>query len=259
MQNVEPWMSDHDIRVGTVWDAELTARLSEADVGIICLTPENLEEPWLLFEASAWSRSVKSDPTLVCTYLWEMKSTDVRPPLQRFQWATADQEGTRRLLTTMNLGREESRFSDEALNQIFSAWWPTLKSSLESIPPAPKGTKAQRSEREILNEILQWCRASGKTTQDLDTNLNSLGHAVYQHYGLGLFPNPLTSLYRTTLASLGGFPNPAPGLSIEDLVQKIRVRPTATESKAAEPAQTQPTRRRRPRQSRPRPKPKDNN
>ena len=41
LQAVKPWMSDEDIRVGTVWDAKLTEELAESSVGIICLTPEN--------------------------------------------------------------------------------------------------------------------------------------------------------------------------------------------------------------------------
>ena len=50
---VVAWMSDRDITLGEVWEAEITSKLATADLGLACLTPENLYSPWLYFECGA--------------------------------------------------------------------------------------------------------------------------------------------------------------------------------------------------------------
>ena len=52
-------MSDTDIEKGARWENEISLRLAESDLGIICLTPDNLEEPWVLFEAGALAKKLK--------------------------------------------------------------------------------------------------------------------------------------------------------------------------------------------------------
>jgi hypothetical protein len=42
-------MSDLDVEKGSRWFEEVAGALESAKVGICCLTPENLNAPWLLF------------------------------------------------------------------------------------------------------------------------------------------------------------------------------------------------------------------
>jgi TIR domain len=58
MNAVEPWMSSEDMRKGSLWRLTLAEELESTHVGVICLTPENLRAPWLLFEAGALSKRV---------------------------------------------------------------------------------------------------------------------------------------------------------------------------------------------------------
>ena len=67
LQAVKPWMSDQDISMGARWSPEITKKLEDSKVGVICLTPENQHNPWLMFEAGALSKTV--DHTYVCPYL----------------------------------------------------------------------------------------------------------------------------------------------------------------------------------------------
>jgi hypothetical protein len=48
-----PWLSKANIDKGAYWGVELTAALATSRAGIICLTPSNLTEPWILFESGA--------------------------------------------------------------------------------------------------------------------------------------------------------------------------------------------------------------
>jgi hypothetical protein len=49
--DIDVWMSEHDIEAGTPWATGLHAHLKSADFGILCMTRENLNSPWLLYEA----------------------------------------------------------------------------------------------------------------------------------------------------------------------------------------------------------------
>src|SRR5688572_14343462 len=69
IQNLDPWMSDNDIDKGTRWASEISVQLHQSKIGIICLTPENIREPWVNFEAGALS---KLEGSYVCTYLYEL-------------------------------------------------------------------------------------------------------------------------------------------------------------------------------------------
>jgi hypothetical protein len=49
IQTVRPWVSLADIEKGTRWNTDIASQLAECRVGLICLTPENVSAPWLLF------------------------------------------------------------------------------------------------------------------------------------------------------------------------------------------------------------------
>lgn len=63
VQSVEPWIST-EIGKGTRWNEEVAARLRLSKVGIVCLTSDDLKEPWVNFEAGAISNTKDA---LACT------------------------------------------------------------------------------------------------------------------------------------------------------------------------------------------------
>ena len=63
VQRLDPWISAKDIDRGTRWGVELSRELEKTDIGIVCLTPENVTAPWILFESGALSKALdKSCP-----------------------------------------------------------------------------------------------------------------------------------------------------------------------------------------------------
>lgn len=68
IQAVQPWLSSTNIDKGARWSDDIAAQLEETKFGLICLTRENLEAPWILFEAGALSKTL--DRTYVCPYLF---------------------------------------------------------------------------------------------------------------------------------------------------------------------------------------------
>lgn len=155
IQDLETWMSEHDIAAGARWGHELTSQLADNRIGIICLTPENLVAPWLLFEAGALAKSITE--SRVVPYRLMLSAADVPFPLAQFQGVDADESGTLKLLASLNLVREHP-MPDDRLERVFSRWWPDLANRLAAIPAPANLPQKPRADRALLEEILQLVR-----------------------------------------------------------------------------------------------------
>ena len=167
IQAVEPWMSEADIAKGARWGLDMARELDETRVGIICLTPENLNAPWILFEAGALSKTLEE--TYVCPYLLDVRPADLEGPLAQFQAAIANEEDTRKLVQTINRALGDEALSEERVNKAFEVWWPRLEESLTNIPASEGKRETPRSDREILEEILESVRAFGRQVREQAT------------------------------------------------------------------------------------------
>ena len=56
LQFAKPYYTPNDIEKGAKWSSEVSQKLSECNVGIVCLTKDNFAKPWILFEAGALSK-----------------------------------------------------------------------------------------------------------------------------------------------------------------------------------------------------------
>lgn len=160
IQAIQPWMSEADIDKGARWSIDLANQLEDTKVGIICLTPENLDSPWVHFEAGALSKTL--DRTYVCPYLFQVEPTDLTGPLVQFQTTKTNKEDTLRLLHTINNALEEKTLSETQLNKTYNIWWSDLEQSLKRIKISETTPKSHRSDREVLEETLQLVRYLSK-------------------------------------------------------------------------------------------------
>ena len=53
IQSIEVFYSPDDIKKGENWDSKLTNELQNSNFGIVCLKPENVQAPWINFEAGS--------------------------------------------------------------------------------------------------------------------------------------------------------------------------------------------------------------
>ena len=160
LQSVECWISDTDIGAGAQWSSELRAQLDSCSFGILCLTPENLTSPWLLFEAGYLAKSISGQR--IVPYLHKLKPTDVTYPLAQFQSAQADLDGTIKLLATLNFASPQP-MSEEKVDRLAEKWWPDLELKLSDIVESPsfsptRPTSADRDNRALLEEVLALVR-----------------------------------------------------------------------------------------------------
>ncbi len=163
IQVVEPWLSS-EMTKGVSWVTELRDRLEESNLGIFCLTTDNLTAPWLLFEAGAIS---KTKNALACTLLLDLKDADVEPPLALFQHTTTSKADVLRLVKTINsavAAAGEKALSEKRLEETFTTYWPRLEAKLqEAASQSPETRPAHRGERELLEELLETVRGLDRT------------------------------------------------------------------------------------------------
>jgi hypothetical protein len=134
---------------GVVWVHELGRELEGADFGILCLTHDNVQSPWLLFEAGAIAKNFGA--ARVVPYL--IDDLALTGPLSQFQNVRADQQGTLRLLESINALREKPTQSDR-LHRSFDKWWADLEQTIATLP-ATGHPVGDISDRNLLETIWQ--------------------------------------------------------------------------------------------------------
>jgi len=162
IQAVRPWVSTKDIQKGQRWPEEITAKLEEARFGIFCLTPDNLESPWLLFEAGAVSKLRKE--SRICTYLFDVRLSDVSWPLAMFQATETSKKSTFEMVKSINAAIDTGSIPDDRLIQTFDLLWPTLEERLSGIRAMPKDTQKPGTD-EMISEILILVRRLAEMTE----------------------------------------------------------------------------------------------
>lgn len=163
LQAVNPWISSLDIDRGALWFGEINKQLSDTAVGIVCLTQENKERPWILFEAGALAKGLSK--ARVCTLLIDLSSTDVRDPLGQFNHTRPTREDMLKLISTLN-GALASPLQSDVLTRSFNAHWGYFESRFAGILtefPA-EAPPSQRDERDMLEEMLRIVRSIANST-----------------------------------------------------------------------------------------------
>jgi hypothetical protein len=147
----DPWLSEKDIDAGERWASEIGKLLEAANFGIICLTAENLEAPWILFEAGALSKALQT--ASVCPYLLDLDFKDLTGPLAQFQAKKAERSQTLEMLYAIN-SKAPNPLDASRLTELFEALWPKLESGIKAVPPAKVGTKRPPDQGSIIEELV---------------------------------------------------------------------------------------------------------
>ncbi len=161
LQAVRPYFSPDDVAKGSRWSTEIANELEASCVGLLVITTESHNAPWLLFEAGALAKSV--DQAKVCPLLFEgMQPADVTGPLVQFQAARFSEEEMRRVVKMINNELADAALPPEVLEPVFDMWWPKLlKQVNEALAVGGRGgASARRTDRDLLEEILALSRRS---------------------------------------------------------------------------------------------------
>lgn len=152
---VTPFMSDSDIGAGQRGLAVIEKELQSSSFGIIVVTPENMHEAWLNFEAGALSKALDTADHRVVPLLVGISGTkEWTGPLTQFQARHTSRKDVADILAAIGktVGVEAP-----TIDRRMDSWWPDFGTAVtkagESMPVAP-----QRSVEDMLEELLQLAR-----------------------------------------------------------------------------------------------------
>jgi len=208
LNEAKPFVSSEDIRKGNRWLLDVSKELATTRFGIICLTPDNLNAPWILFEAGALSKSLKDSQ--VCTLLLgQLKPTDVKGPLAGFQHTIFKRDDFKKLVKSVNSEIENNPLPEAVVSKVFDKWWPDLESNIsKNLAADPVAEREERSESDMLKEILELSRSIARHTRGQDdefvTDLYKMRQLLRMSISeLGLSRGTLQLLLRRGIRTIG--------------------------------------------------------
>jgi hypothetical protein len=154
LQSAHPFMSDTDIAKGDPWSAKLAVELEATHFGVVCLTPDNKDAPWLHFEAGALSKM--STIGRVAPLLFDLTPSDIQGPLARFQHTSFGKEEIRKLLRSINSAAGDG--ADERFGKALDALWNDLNGSVQATLAKHRpvwGQKSSMSRKPELGRVEQ--------------------------------------------------------------------------------------------------------
>ncbi|WP_330444194.1 hypothetical protein [Flavobacterium sp. C4GT6] len=155
LQAVIPFYTPDDIDKGSAWLSDILKHLHECKFGIICITPENMEKPWILFEAGALAS--KLDKARVATIVFGTEKSNIKSPLNIFQTTEFEKEDMFKLLKSIN-SQLENKVDETNLRTVFDALYPNLEEKIKMIIDRhiseDQRQLVKRNTEEILDEIL---------------------------------------------------------------------------------------------------------
>lgn len=169
LQNAKPWVSSKDIDRGSLWFSEISQQLGETSVGIICLTQENKDRPWILFEAGALAKGLQS--SRVCTLLIDLEPNDIGDPLAQFNHTMLTKDSIWSLVRTINAALGEKGIDPQVLERVFETYFPQFEGEIEKILKETTAAKrTPRKQDDMLGEILEQTRSLNNRMRRLESS-----------------------------------------------------------------------------------------
>jgi hypothetical protein len=167
IQSVQPYVSSEDIDKGSRWSIDIAKELEDSSFGILCVTPQNLEAPWLNFEAGALSKAFNTSN--VSPFLFGLKPSDLKnSPLLQFQSTLYDKKDLFKLVISINNALGKEKLDETKLRATFDMWFVNLKLKLDAYLTEENEIETKNEEinsnhsNEAVEEILELTREQFK-------------------------------------------------------------------------------------------------
>lgn len=153
-----PFMSEQDIHSGQRGLAVIADQLNTTSVGLLVVTADNWNSPWINYEAGALAKEVGDAEHRVVPLLVDIVGTDLaNSPLTQFQYRALTRQGITEIL--LDLARLAAIDGATVVARVMSHWdeyEARFKELLTKHPPAER--RKRLSEADLLREVLETVR-----------------------------------------------------------------------------------------------------
>ena len=150
LPDIYPWLSDQDITPGSRWSQELARELHECTCGIICVTQENMNSPWINFEAGVLSSSIGTE--MVIPLLIDIDTDDLSGPLQQFHALKLSRDALEEIVKTMR-ERIPSPLAEDFSREGLELVWPMFETLSKMTASGAKKTAKPPTKKELIEQI----------------------------------------------------------------------------------------------------------
>ena len=181
IQSVEAYVSSEDIDKGARWSSDISKALEESFFGVLCITSDNIDAPWINFEAGALSKSFEK--SRISPFLFGITRAQVQGPLLQFQSTIFERDDVKKLVISINKASDGVCLEDQRLEKMFEVLWPQLEEDLNKLLESGSGVKDKQKEKksskdEQIEEVLLLVR----NQQQLLSNPENLLPKAYFDY-----------------------------------------------------------------------------
>lgn len=147
------WISDEDVGSGTFAEAEIVARLAESTFGFVCLTNENRDRPWPIFEAGALAREVATGGGRLVPVTLDYGLSRLSGPLKGYQGlAATDKIKWQKVVHEMN-ALTDAPVSSDVLHEHFGAAYSQFEDAVDAIPKSRHKAPREPTPEERIEEL----------------------------------------------------------------------------------------------------------
>ena len=155
-----------EIDSGRRWSSEIASALETCDAGLIVVTSENKEAPWLNFEAGAISKRI--DDANVIPLLWDISVGEIaNTPLNQFQCKSFIRNDIR--FVVENLVKLWD-LSPESVDRRFDAMWPNFEAQLKQVP----NQSSDPAGSPTIEDVFSLIQRLGSRLSDIESTVDSI-------------------------------------------------------------------------------------
>lgn len=162
------FMSDTDIAAGSLWLTSIDSSLDKSSAGVIVVTPENVRNPWLQYEAGALATRVEKKmviPLLSGIGPSGLAST----PLSNFQALEMSKDSVAKVILSFAAALSVER-QEESIRRSFEKWWPDYETSILA---APVSSTKKSATIDDLYSLVASLQSSLRSQSDALSSLTS--------------------------------------------------------------------------------------
>lgn len=202
LQAVDPFMSSKDISLGSKWNETINDKLEKSAMGLIFVTPDNINSPWLNFESGALSKSLDVSQKVIPIVFGDKEPAVLlsEGPLKQFQSVIMPTKDNFLELVKVINNECDKSLNPDLVKKVFDKWWGSLEEPMNQIigkmkveKDKPKDVKTAQDN--VLNQELL-LSISGKM-DELTYRTNFLMHDKNQMNPRGL--DAFTNLQRSRI------------------------------------------------------------